>query len=50
MGKDGVSALSNNDPDSNYLSSNMAYNNTHYFDDQHFRDKLKSNKIYQCFI
>ena len=34
-----LSALSNVDPDTNYLSSNMVYNNILYFDDQHFRDK-----------
>ena len=39
-----LSALSNVDPDTNYLSSNMAYNNIRYFDDQHFRDKFKSKK------
>ena len=34
-------ALSNIDPGINYLNSNMAYTNTRYFDDQHFRDKFK---------
>ena len=38
------SALSNIDPDTNYLSWNTVYNNTRYFDDQYFRDKFKSNK------
>ena len=38
------SALRNNDPDMNYLSSNMTYTDSGYFDAQHFRDKFKSNK------
>ena len=39
-----ISALSNVDPDINYLNYNMAYTNTWYFDDQHFKDKFKSYK------
>ena len=38
------SVLRNIDPDMNYLSSNMTYTDTGYFDDQHFREKFKSNK------
>ena len=37
------SALSNIDPDINYLNTNMKSINTQYYDDQQFRDKFKSN-------
>ena len=43
------SVLSNIDPDTNYLSCNTVYNNTRYLDDQHFRDKFKSNKNISMF-
>ena len=39
-----LTALSNIDPDINYLNYNMTYTNTRYFDDQHFKDKFKSKK------
>ena len=45
-----LSTLSNIDPDINYLNYNMAYTNTRYFDDHHFKDKFKSNKKIQWFI
>ena len=43
------SALRNIDPDMNYLSSNMTHTDTGYFDDQHFREKFKSNKNMSMF-
>ena len=45
-----LSSLSNIDPDINYLNFNMAYTNTQYFHDQHFRDKFESNKKYKWLI
>ena len=33
----------------NYFCSNMTHTDTGYFDDQHFRDKFKSNKNMSMF-
>ena len=43
------SALSNKDPDINYLSTNKQTINTKYYDDQQFRDKFKSTKNLSMF-
>ena len=43
------SVLRNIDLDMNYRSANMAHTDTGYFDDQHFRDKFKSNKHMSMF-
>ena len=43
------SVLHNINPEMNYFSSNMTYAETGYFDEQHFRDKLKSNNNMSMF-